>query len=139
MPTVDIRIFEPQDESQVVQLWHDCNLTIPANDPRRDIALKRAQQPNLFFVAAIDRKVIGTVMVGYDGHRGWINYLAVASEHRRHGIGKALMERAEMELRRLGCPKVNLQVRGTNTSVVAFYKKIGFDVEERVNMGKRLT
>ncbi len=138
MPTVDIRIFEFRDEPQVVQLWHDCNLTIPANDPHKDIALKLAWQPNLFFVAAIDGKIIGTVMVGYEGHRGWVNYLAVASEHRKHGVGKALMQRAEMELKRLGCPKVNLQVRATNPAVVKFYKKIGYDVEERVNMGKRL-
>jgi ribosomal protein S18 acetylase RimI-like enzyme len=139
MPQVDIRIFEPRDERQVVELWRACNLTIPANDPHKDIALKLAWQPNLFFVAAIDAKVIGTVMVGYDGHRGWINYLAVAPEHRRHGVGKALMDRAEMEMKRIGCPKINLQVRTTNTQVIEFYKAIGFDVEERVSMGKRLS
>ncbi|HTL28214.1 MAG TPA: GNAT family acetyltransferase, partial [Tepidisphaeraceae bacterium] len=125
MPEVQIRIFQPSDEPHIVQLWHDCKLTIPANDAHRDIALKRAWQPDLFFVAAIGSHIIGTIMAGYDGHRGWINYLAVASEHRRHGIGTALMERAETELRKLGCPKMNLQVRGTNTSVVAFYKAIG--------------
>jgi ribosomal protein S18 acetylase RimI-like enzyme len=139
MPQVDIRIFEPRDERQVVELWRACKMTIPANDPHKDIAIKLAWQPNLLFVAAIDAKIIGTVMVGYDGHRGWINYLAVASEHRRHGVGKALMDRAEMELKRIGCPKINLQVRTTNTQVIEFYKAIGFDVEERVSMGKRLT
>jgi ribosomal protein S18 acetylase RimI-like enzyme len=139
MPQIDIRIFNSDDEPQVIQLWQECQLTIPANNPQKDIALKIACQPNLFFVAAIDGKIVGTVMVGYDGHRGWINYLAVAPDHRKHGIGRALTQRAEMELKQLGCPKVNLQVRRTNTSVVKFYTKIGYELEERVSMGKRLT
>jgi ribosomal protein S18 acetylase RimI-like enzyme len=139
MPDFTIRIFEPGDESHVVRLWQDCNLTIPANDPHRDIALKRARQPELFFVATIGDRIIGTVMVGYDGHRGWINYLAVAPNQQRKGIGRALMQHAEDSLRKLQCPKMNLQVRAGNQSVVAFYKAIGFDVEERVSMGKRLT
>jgi ribosomal protein S18 acetylase RimI-like enzyme len=139
MPDFAIRIFEPHDEPLVVRLWQDCNLTIPANDPHRDIALKLARQPELFFVATIQDRVVGTVMVGYDGHRGWINYLAVAPNERRKGIGRELMRHAEASLRKLHCPKMNLQVRAGNQSVVAFYKAIGFDVEERVSMGKRLT
>ena len=139
MPDFTIRIFEPRDEALVVRLWQDCNLTIPANDPHRDIALKLARQPELFFVATIQDRVVGTVMVGYDGHRGWINYLAVAPNERRKGIGRELMGHAEASLRKLHCPKMNLQVRAGNQAVVAFYKAIGFDVEERVSMGKRLT
>ena len=139
MTDFTIRIFEPRDESQVVHLWRDCNLTIPANDPHRDIALKRARQPELFFVATIGDRIVGTLMAGYDGDRGWINYLAVAPNQRRNGIGRELMRHAEASLRKLHCPKMNLQVRAANQSVVAFYKAIGFDVEERVSMGKRLT
>src|SRR2546423_1512562 len=138
MMDLTIRIFEPHDEAQVVRLWNDCALTIPANDPQRDIALKCAWQPGLFFVAEQSGKIIGTVMVGYDGHRGWINYLGVAPDQQRKGVARRLMQHAEAALRKIGCPKVNLQVRATNEGVVAFYKTIGFEVEERVSMGKRL-
>ena len=83
--------------------------------------------------------LVGTAMGGYDGHRGWVYYVAVSPQKRRQGIGRTLMRRIEEELKRLGCPKLNLQVRASNHEVVAFYESLGYQVEERASMGKRLT
>jgi Acetyltransferases len=134
-----IRTYEPEDEAEVVALWHRCGLVVPWNDPKQDIATKLAFQPDLFLVAVLDGRVVGTVMVGYEGHRGWINYLAVAPDLQGGGIGRRLMERAEEMLRALGCPKINLQVRRTNAQVVAFYERLGFKEDDSMSMGKRLT
>jgi len=95
-------------------------------------------QRELLLVAVMNEVVVGTAMAGYDGHRGWVYYVAVKPERRRHGIGSALMRRVEEELAHMGCPKLNLQVRANNDEVVAFYKRLGYDIEERVSMGKRL-
>lgn len=138
MQLMAIREFRFEDEEQIVKLWHDCKLVVPWNDPHEDIARKVEAQPELFLVAVIDEIVVGTVMIGYDGHRGWINYLAVSPNNQREGIGSRLMDRTEEELRRLNCPKINLQVRATNLDVIEFYEKHGFLVEEVLNMGKRL-
>ena len=112
----------------------------PWNDPRKDIARKRRVQPELFLVAVADggATVVGTVMAGYDGHRGWINYLATDPAWRRQGIGRALMHEAEAGLARLGCPKINLQVRHDNRDAIAFYQRLGFGEDAVVSMGKRL-
>jgi ribosomal protein S18 acetylase RimI-like enzyme len=136
-PAMVIRPFEAGDEEQVIDLWHRCGLVIPANEPRRDIALKMQFQPQLFFVGVVGARVTATVMVGYEGHRGWINYLAIAPDLQRHGLGRQIMDRAEAELHRLGCPKVNLMVRSTNHAVVEFYQRLGYLVEDRVCMSKR--
>lgn len=135
---MDIRPFAAADEEAVVRLWERCELTRPWNDPRKDIRRKLAVRPDLFLVAADGGKVVGTVMVGYDGHRGWINYLAVAPERRRRGLGRLLMAEAERLLRGEGCPKINLQVRTTNPAVAAFYRRIGFVEDPVVSFGKRL-
>ena len=110
----------------------------PHNDPEVAIGLKTAYDPGLFLVAVADRRVVGTVMGGYDGHRGWVYSLAVEEGERRMGIGTALMREVEQKLRVLGCRKVNLQVVGTNSGVVGFYEGLGFSVEDRISMGKRL-
>ncbi len=133
-----IRPFHPNDESAVVDLWARCGLTRPWNDPHQDIARKLAVRPDLFLVAEADDAVIGTVMVGYDGHRGWINYLGVDPACRRRGVGRALMAEAERLLRLEGCPKINLQVRTGNTEVIEFYRQVGFATDDVVSMGKRL-
>jgi ribosomal protein S18 acetylase RimI-like enzyme len=133
-----IRSFEPSDEDAVVRLWRECGLVVPWNDPHRDIVRKLKVQPEMFLVGCLDGELVGTVMAGYEGHRGWINYLAVAPAHRRCGIGRALMKEAEARLKAMGCPKVNLQVRGDNTEVIEFYRRIGFILEDRVSLGKRL-
>jgi ribosomal protein S18 acetylase RimI-like enzyme len=135
---MQIRPFEPGDETSVVQLWTDCGLVVPWNDPHRDIQRKLNVQPEMFLVACADGEIVATVMAGYDGHRGWINYLAVHPKHQRTGIGKRMMDEAEIRLRAAGCPKINLQVRSTNTNVIEFYKRIGFKVDDVVSLGKRL-
>ena len=103
-----------------------------------DIRRKLVFQPDLFFVALLDGKVIGSIMVGYEGHRGWLNYMAVLPEHQKHGYGRKLVEKAVGELKRLGCLKVNLQIRRCNASVVEFYRHLGFKDDDVVSMGKRL-
>lgn len=135
---MDIRPFTPADETAVIHLWERCELTRSWNDPRRDIRRKLAVRPDLFLVGAIRGEVVGSVMVGYDGHRGWVNYLAVDPDLRKQGLGRALMAEAELRLLREGCPKLNLQVRANNPEVVAFYQKLGYEVEEIVSLGKRL-
>ena len=134
-----VRHFQDTDESAVVALWSEVLPDrAPHNDPLTAIRKKLAVDRDLFFVAVVDGQVAGTVMGGYDGHRGWIYSVAVAPSQQRRGIGRALIERLEEELSARGCLKVNLQVRACNEGVVAFYKKLGYSVEERISMGKRL-
>jgi ribosomal protein S18 acetylase RimI-like enzyme len=135
---VDIRPFEQRDEDAVVALWQACGLVRPWNDPRRDIARKLTVQPDLFLVATDADTIVGAGMAGYDGHRGWVNYLAVAPGLRQLGIGRALMQAFERELLALGCPKVNLQVRAGNDDVLAFYARLGYSDDNVVSLGKRL-
>ncbi|MDE0227473.1 MAG: GNAT family N-acetyltransferase, partial [Spirochaetaceae bacterium] len=78
------------------------------------------------------------VMAGYEGHRGWINYLAVATEYRGRGFGRRLMDEVEARLLAIGCPKINLQIRRSNTEAVEFYRSLGFTEDDSVSMGKRL-
>ena len=130
--------YDPQYEEAVVDLWRKCDLIIPQNDPHEDIWRKHDFQPRLFFVAFLDGELVGSVMAGYDGHRGWINYLAVLPKCRGRGYGRKLMERAVEELTKMGCPKVNLQVRETNLSVVEFYRHLGFKDDHVISLGKRL-
>ena len=138
MTPLQIRPFEPEDEPVVVALWHDCNLVVPWNDPHRDIQLKLTFQPDLFLVGTLDGEIVATIMAGYEGHRGWLNYLAVSTRHRHQGHGRAIVEAAIERLAELGCPKVNLQIRGTNTEVIRFYERIGFKTDDVLSMSKRL-
>lgn len=133
-----IRPYAERDREEVVRLWTRSELVVPANDPIRDIAEKVRFQPGLFFVGLVSQRIVATVMAGYEGHRGWIHYLAVDPDHRKRGYAKAMMEIASDTLKRLGCQKINLQIREGNTDVVEFYRKIGFSVEPRVQMGRRL-
>jgi len=133
-----VRPFAPPDTAAVVALWQACDLTRPWNDPYRDIARKLAVQPELFLVALAGEALVGTVMAGYDGHRGWINYLAVDPNQRRRGLGRLLMASAESALTARGCAKINLQVREGNGEVAAFYRAIGFTVDPVTSFGKRL-
>ena len=133
-----IRAFQAGDEAAVVALWERCRLTRPWNDPRKDIARKLGVQPELFLVGEIDDALVATVMAGYDGHRGWVNYLAVSPEVQRKGLGKALMQEVEARLLARGCPKINMQVRTSNTEAIAFYRRLGYAQDESVALGKRL-
>jgi ribosomal protein S18 acetylase RimI-like enzyme len=137
--TMHIRPFHVGDAEGVIDVWRRCDLLRPWNDPQKDIRRKVAVQPEGFLVAVDERgTVVGTIMVGYDGHRGWINYIGVSPDHQRRGIGRALMAEAERLLRAKGCPKINLQVRTSNSNVLAFYKAIGFAPDDVVSFGKRL-
>jgi ribosomal protein S18 acetylase RimI-like enzyme len=138
MPSVIVRAFKEADEARVIELWTLCGLIKPWNDPKKDIARKLKVQRELFLVAELDGVLVGSVMAGYDGHRGWVNYLAVDIGQRRRGIGTALMTDAERRLRLVGCPKLNLQIRRENTGVQAFYAALGFSEDAAVSMGKRL-
>ena len=135
---VEIRAFAAGDRDAVVALWQACGLVVPWNDPGRDIARKQAVQSDLFLVAHVGEGLVGTAMAGYDGHRGWVYYLAVDPSARQRGIGALLMQRAEQGLRRLGCPKINVQIRRSNLGAARFYDSIGFVEDDVVSMGKRL-
>jgi len=133
-----IRPFKEGDEEALVSLWKTCKLTVPWNNPYKDIARKLKVQAELFLVGYLDDKLIASVMAGYDGHRGWINYFAVHPDFQARGYGKQLMDNVEKGLRKLGCPKINLQIREGNDKVFSYYQKLGFVEEKRINMGKRL-
>jgi ribosomal protein S18 acetylase RimI-like enzyme len=136
---MDIRPFQEADEAAVIALWREVLPdTAPHNEPDQALRQKRAFERDLLFVAAVEGVVLGTIMGGYDGHRGWVYSVAVRPEHRRAGIGTALVGRLEQALAERGCLKVNLQVRTSNSAVVEFYERLGYAVEERVSMGKRL-
>ncbi|MDZ8081356.1 MAG: GNAT family acetyltransferase [Nostoc sp. DcaGUA01] len=138
MADMEIRAFELTDESAVIALWMRCGLTRPWNDPKKDIERKLCVQRHLFLVSIIWQEIVATVMAGYEGHRGWINYLAVAPQYQRQGIGKLMMLEAEQLLVEAGCPKINLQVRTTNTEVIKFYQHLGYVVDDVISLGKRL-
>ncbi len=133
-----IRPFKEGDEEALVSLWNMCKLTVPWNNPYKDIARKLKVQAELFLVGYLEDKLIASVMAGYDGHRGWINYFAVHPDFQARGYGKQLMDNVENGLRELGCPKINLQIREGNDKVFSYYQKLGFVEEKRINMGKRL-
>lgn len=134
-----VRPFERADTDAVVELWADAGLTRPWNDPRLDIERKLRVQPELFLVAAVgDGAILGSVMAGYDGHRGWLYYLATAASHRGQGIARALVTEAERLLKELGCPKVQLMVREGNERVLGFYEALGYEGFAVANTGKRL-
>jgi ribosomal protein S18 acetylase RimI-like enzyme len=133
-----IRAFRPEDTTAVIALWSACGLLAPQNDPAKDIDRKMQVDPGGFLVGEADGRIIASCMAGYEGHRGWINYLAVSPEHRRRGVGRQMMAAAAAYLKTSGCPKINLQVRASNTDVMAFYAALGFVVDDVVSMGKRL-
>ena len=135
---MEIRPYEERDGEGVVALWRTCGLVMPWNDPFKDIERKLRVQPEMFLVGFLRGELVATVMAGYEGHRGWVNYLAVAPECRGQGLGRRMMEAAEERLRAFGCPKVNLQVRKSNPSAAGFYRALGYAEDESVSMGKRL-
>lgn len=137
--TVEIRPFLESDRATVIDLWSEAFPEDPSHNVSTEmIDRKMRVQPELFLVAYMDGALIGTLMAGYDGVRGWLHRLAVRASARRTGVGTALVKAAESALLELGCPKVNLQVRGSNAAVVAFYRALGYSVEDRVSLGRRL-
>ena len=133
-----LRPFSPADEASVIQLWNDCGITRPWNDPAKDIARKLTVQPEMFLVGEIDGVVVATGMFGFDGIRGWVHYLAVAPGHQGESLGRQLMREGERMLTAMGCPKINLQVRSGNERVIGFYAALGYAPDNTVSLGKRL-
>ena len=139
MSEVEIRPYEERDEAGVVAVWNACFVEARAwNQPREVIRRKLAVARDLFLVGTLGGRVVAAVIAGWDGHRGWLYHLGVAPDVRRRGIATRLVRAAEARLRACGCPKINLQILAANRDVVAFYERLGFIVEERVSMGKRL-
>jgi ribosomal protein S18 acetylase RimI-like enzyme len=135
----DVRPYQSADEDELVRLWRLVFPDAPAhNDPRNDIRMKLSVQPELLFVAVVEDQIIGSAMSGFDGHRGWVYYVAVHPEYRRMGIGSALMKKVESAMTDIGCPKLNLQIRADNQQVQLFYESLGYDEEDRISMGKKL-
>jgi ribosomal protein S18 acetylase RimI-like enzyme len=138
----NILIISYQDSihrQQVIALWKEVfAYDAPHNKPEVTIDKKLAINDELLFVAMDGENVAGTIMAGYDGHRGWIYSVAVAPSHRREGIGSQLVAHAERALVKLGCVKINLQIVEDNEAVTAFYASLGFSVEKRISMGKRI-
>jgi ribosomal protein S18 acetylase RimI-like enzyme len=135
-----ISIYREEHFDGVEALWRDVFPSdAPWNDARLAIPEKMRFQPGLMLVALEGALVVGSVMAGYDGHRGWISRVAVRATHRRKGLGQALLKEAEKRLAALGCLKINLQVVETNAAVVAFYAASGYVIEPRISMSKRLT
>ena len=133
-----LRSYRPGDREALVSLWSICELTRPWNNPHRDIDRKLARDGDNLLVLEQGGQLIASVMVGYEGHRGWVNYLAVHPDHRRQGLGRLLMDVAERRLRDLGCAELNLQVRASNETATEFYRQIGYTVDDVVSLGKRL-
>lgn len=136
---VFVRGYRTDDRASVIEMWDEA-WPEPAshNLPGDDIDRKMADSPELFIVAEFDGIIVGSILAGFDGHRGWINRLVVKPEHRRHGVGQQLVREAELRLSRIGCHKVNLQIREGDDSVVSFYESLGYRVEPRTMMGKLL-
>jgi ribosomal protein S18 acetylase RimI-like enzyme len=133
-----IRPFRESERREVIALWRECDLIRPANDPNLDIDRKLFKDPDHLIVADRQGAIVGSLMFGYDGHRGWLNYLAVRPDQQRRGLGRALVNCAEEELSTAGCAKVNLQIRTTNLGAVDFYRGLGYQVDDVVSMGRRL-
>ena len=135
-----IRPFRDGDEDDVVALWKVCDLVRPWNSPRRDIDSARTGRSSEIFVAVAgdgEERIVGSVMAGYDGHRGWVYYVAAQPEYRSRGLGRQLMRHAETWLEGQGAPKVMLMIREENEGVRRFYEGLGYEVERRTVMSRR--
>jgi len=135
---LEIRSYKASDEAGAVELWEKCGLVVSWNNPRLDIERKLKVNPELFFVGIVKNRIIASIIGGYEGHRGWVNYLAVDPEFQKRGYGREIMDAVEAELRAIGCPKINLQVRETNSDAIRFYERIGYSIDPVISLGKRL-
>ena len=131
--------YSSDDEADMIGLWQECGLVVPWNNPLSDIARKMEDSPELFFSGKIDKRLVASCMAGYDGHRGWIYFLAVAKSQQRTGLAAKLVAHVEAKLIELGCAKLELMVRDTNCEVIAFYEAIGFGLDPVRVLSKRLS
>jgi ribosomal protein S18 acetylase RimI-like enzyme len=136
--TLVIAPIEEQDIAEVIALWHRCGSTRPWNDPAADIALARRGDNSTVLVGKFDGAVAASVMVGYDGHRGWVYYVTVDPDRRYLNFGRTIMDAAEAWLRERGIQKLQLMVRKDNAQVHAFYRSIGYYNQETVTFAKWL-
>ncbi len=133
-----IRKYEITDRDGLIELWNEIFPDDPPhNEPSLVINAKLAVD-DLIFVAESYGRLVGACMAGYDGHRGWLYAVGVLPKYRRNGTGAALVKLAIKFLKEIGCVKVNLQIRTTNTEVAAFYNSLGFSIEERLSMGAHI-
>ena len=135
---MQIREFIEKDTKAVIALWVRCRLVVPSNNPLKDIERKLKVDRDLLLVGTLKNKIVANVMGGYEGHRGWINYLAVDPDYRNNGYGRLIMEEVEQRIRAKGCSKINLQVRTTNKAVIEFYQSLGYSDDHVIGLGKRL-
>lgn len=133
-----IRPYEASDQAAVIALWQKCELTRPWNNAGLDIERKLAVNREWFLVGELQGEIVSSAMFGYEGHRGWVNYLAVHPAHQGQGFARAMMGYGEQLLLGAGCPKLNLQVRSNNAQALAFYARLGYGIDEVVSLGKRL-
>ena len=138
MSKATFRKFIKTDTETVINLWKKCKVIVPWNDPFKDIKRKLSINDNLFIIGEMNKHIIASAMAGYDGHRGYIYYLAVLPDYQKKGIGSALLSIVEKKLLQLGCPKINLFVRNTNIRVKAFYKMNDYEIQDSQIYGKRL-
>ena len=138
MNKYNITIFEDKHRTQVIDLWEKCNLIKSWNDPNKDIDRKLKVNDNLFLIVEFNKVIIGSAMIGYDGHRGSLYYLAVDPKHQRKGVGKMLMKEIEKKLIEVGCPKINIFIRNSNIEVKEFYQSIDYEEQNCLVYGKRL-
>lgn len=136
--TVSISEASHDDIAGIKSIWEEAELTRPWNDPVQDIKLSLSAKSSVIFLAKIENEIIGTAMVGYDGHRGWIYYLAISKNYQNQGIGKRLVEHAEEWLRLQGVPKTQILIRSDNEKVIKFYENLGFEKSTSLLMGKQL-
>lgn len=133
-----IDTFRNPDRADIIALWQACGLVVPWNNPEQDIARKCADSPGLFFTGRVGGRLVASCMAGYDGHRGWIYYLAVHPDCRRRGYAARMVAHSEASLSELGCPKIDLMVRNGNDSVIGFYQAAGYALDPVVVLSKRL-
>lgn len=133
-----IREAGADDREAVIALWEECGLTRPWNDPRADFIRAVEGKTSAVLLLDVGNTLAGSAMVGFDGHRGWVYYVAVSPGHRRQGLGRTLMQAAEDWLRSGGAPKIQLMVRSTNEEALAFYRALGLEPQDVTTLGRFL-
>ena len=135
---MNTRAYQPTDRAALIALWDKVFPDDPPHNKPAQMIEAKAKVDGLMFVAEDEGRLIGAIMAGYDGHRGWLYEVAVEPELCRKGVGTKLVKHAVRQLQAIGCVKVNLQLRAANSEVVDFYASVGFEVEDRISMGRLL-